>query len=103
MRLHKRLQDGTTLAQHLQAAAVATGSPDERLQAAPPAAGAALWVTFCELSSARPAGMGAQAVPWSEIDCWQRLHRVQLSPWEADTLHAMDRAALAVMNEKAPS
>jgi hypothetical protein len=96
MRLAARLPDGSTLRQHLQAA----GATDPRLTAMPPAGCDGIWRAFCDLNAARPVGMGAGAVPPSEIDAWQRLHGVRLSPWEVETLMLMDRAALAVMAEK---
>lgn len=101
MRLHKRQPDGSTTLQHLQAAAVATGRVDAALLRQVPRAGAALWDAFCEIASGRQSGMGPQPVPSTEIESWQRLSGVQLSPWEVDTLRMMDRAAVAVLAEKA--
>jgi hypothetical protein len=103
MRLTKRQADGATVREHLQAAAAATGKADPSLSRSLPRALVWLWQAFCELSAARPVGMAAGAIPGTEIEAWQRLARVTLLPWEVDTLRAMDRAALAVMNEKAPS
>lgn len=97
MQLMRRQPDGATLRQHLQRAAELTGQPDPRLQRRVPPAGAALWETFCELAAARPAGMGPGAVPMAELQAWQQLHGVRLTPWEVGTLLAMDRAALAAM------
>lgn len=94
MELSQRMPDGATLREHLVAAAKA-GQADERLEAEVPAAGAALWAVFADLSSARPAGMGASAIPPSEILAWCTLHRCELTVWEVETLQAMDRAALA--------
>ena len=99
MQLGKQLPGGGTLREHLQAAAAFTGTADPRLAAAPPAGAGLLWLAFCEC--ARPVGMGPGAIPAAEIEAWQRLSRVSLTPWEVDTLRAMDRAALNVMNEKA--
>jgi hypothetical protein len=96
MRLAARLPDGSTLRQHLQAA----GAVDARLTATPPAGCDGIWRAFVDLNAARPAGMSAAAVPPSEIDAWQRLHGVRLSPWEVETIMLMDRAALAVIAEK---
>jgi hypothetical protein len=101
MRLHKRLPDGGTTLQHLQAAAVATGRVDAALLHQVPRAAAALWDAFCEIASGRQSGMGPQPVPNTEIEAWQRLSGVQLTPWEVDTIRLMDRAALAVLAEKA--
>lgn len=101
MRLHKRLPDGSTTLQHLQAAAAVTGKADAALLRRVPRAAAALWEAFCEIASGRPSSMGPQPVPSTEIESWQRLSGVQLSPWEVDTLRLMDRAAVAVLAEKA--
>ena len=99
MRLGQRQPDGCTLREHLQAGAAATGRADPTLALDLPACVAALWQAFCEL--VRPVGMAAGAIPSVEIEAWQRLARVTLTPWEVDTLRAMDRAALAVLAEKA--
>ena len=56
MRLALRQPDGSTLRDHLQAAAHATGRPDEQLLDRVPAEGSALWHAFVELSAARPVG-----------------------------------------------
>ena len=101
MRLHKRLPDGSTNLQHLQAAAAATGRADAALLHQVPSCGAALWDAFCEIASGRQGGMGPQPVPSTEIEAWQRLSGLRLSPWEVDTLRLMDRAAVAVLSEKA--
>lgn len=98
MNLSHREPDGATLRQHLQAAAKATGHTDPRLLHTVPQGCSALWSAFAELNACRPLGMGAVgAIPLGEVEAWQRLHGVQLSPWEVDTLTAMDRAAIGVM------
>lgn len=102
MQLCARQGDGSSLRDHLQAEARATGQPDARLLARPPAEGAALWDAFAELGAARPAGLSAGAIPHSEIEAWQRLYGVRLSGWEVDTIKAMDRAALQAMADAAP-
>lgn len=88
MRLDMPAADGTSLRTHLQRAARA-GAADPMLAAsrAPlPSAGAALWQTFIDLRS----GAG---VTHAEIESWERLNRVRLSPWDAETLMCIDRAA----------
>lgn len=102
MQLSARQADGHSLREHLQAAARA-GDVDERLVAQPPAAGAQVWEAFAELSASRPAGMGLSAVPHSELEAWQRLHGVRLTPWEIETLMAMDRAALTALSAATPA
>lgn len=102
MQLNARQADGSPLRAHLQAEARATGEPDARLLARPPLGVTALWECFTELAATRPIGMAAGAIPHTEIEAWQRLHGVRLSPWEVDTLKAMDHAALAAMAASAP-
>lgn len=96
MRLAMRQSDGSTLREHLLAAARATGQAEPMLSARVPPLGAQLWQAYCELAAERPVGMGASAVPSTAIESWQRLAYVRLTPWEVDTLRAMDHAALAV-------
>lgn len=102
MKLGARQADGSTLRAHLQAEARVTGEPDPRLLVRPPLGGEQLWAAFSALAAARPMGMAAGAVPMSEIAAWQALHGVRLSPWEVETLIAMDHAALAAMAANAP-
>jgi hypothetical protein len=97
MQLMRRQPDGQPLRAHLLAGAAACGQADPRLTMRPPELASALWQAFVDLASARPVGMAPGAVPPSEIAAWQQLHGVQLSPWEVETLQAMDRAALSVM------
>jgi hypothetical protein len=101
MQLLRQQPDGQPLHAHLRAAAAATGRPDPRLTRAVPPAGAALWDAWCQLAGSRPPTMGGPAgVPLSEIEAWQALNRIRFTGWELDTLVAMDRAAVAAMNEK---
>jgi len=91
-----RQPDGSTLRDHLQSAAAAGRDVPELALDVPPA-GAALWQAFVELSGARTPGA---AVHYSEIESWQRLHGVALTPWEVGTICAMDRAVLAAAESK---
>lgn len=102
MQLATRMPDGSPLRQHLQAAAAAGARPDPRLASRPPAVAAALWGAFVALHATRQAGMGPSAITASELLAWQQLHGVRLTPWEAETLQAMDRSALAVMAAAKP-
>lgn len=99
MQLATRQSDGSTLREHLQSAAAQGQPADPRLGAGAPPQCAALWDAFVALNGARPSGMGASAIPPSEIVAWQQLHGVRLTPWEVDTLRAMDQAALGVAAE----
>lgn len=58
-----------------------------------PAAVAYLWEWFADLAGGCAPG---EPISCCEIEAWQRLGGVQLTPWEFDTLRAMDRAALRV-------
>lgn len=44
--------------------------------------------------------MGASAIPQSEIRAWMDNHGVELTPWEIETLQALDQAALAAIAEQ---
>lgn len=96
MQLGQRQPTGQTLREQLQVAADG-GLFDDRMKARPPAGCQALWDTFRELAAMRPSGMGPSPIPGPEYECWQRLNGVRLTPWEVDTLKAMDGAALAAM------
>ncbi len=53
---------------------------------------------FMELHCARPTGgMLVGAILLSEIDAWQRVFNVPLTPWEVETILHIDRAALTEM------
>jgi hypothetical protein len=96
VRLSHLRPDGTTLRQHLQAAANDTGRADPRLASRVPAEAAALWDAFVSMSGSR---QGGAAIAPSEIVAWQQLHGVRLSSWEVDTIARIDRAALAAHAE----
>ncbi len=103
MQLTQEQPDGATLRAHLQACARATGVPYARLLARPPQAAGVVVNAWLELASAAQSGMGRVPVPPSEIAAWQANHRVRLTPWEIDTLVAMDRAAQAAAEPAAGS
>lgn len=93
MQLAQRQPDGDTLRGYLQWQAQASGHADPRLTAQPPKGCESLWATYCELSAMRPSGMGVSPIPGAEYESWQRLNGIALTPWEVDTLKAMDSAA----------
>lgn len=101
MQLSKRQPDGDTLRGFLQWRAAASGHADPRLTARVPQGLTGLWDAYVELSAMRPAGMGASCIPGTEYESWQRLNGIRLTPWEVDTLKAMDRAALAASADAA--
>lgn len=86
---------------HLQAVARNTGRIPEALRQEPvPAPAAALWDAFVSLSGAAGAGMGGPApISFGDLAAWQQISGVCLSPWEADTLIDLDRAARAAMSK----
>jgi hypothetical protein len=94
MRLSERMEGGT-LRQHLQQLHAQTGQLDPELAEELPAEAAALWGAYLQLSASRARGFGPSAITYVEIEAWQRLQGVQLTPWELDTLTAMDLAAMA--------
>jgi len=100
MHLQERQGDGATLRQHLQRLATNTGKVDDRLLDAVPPAGAQLWDTYQLLSASRRSGMGLHSLTLVDIEAWCRLYRVQLTPWELDTLIHIDAAALAIAAEQ---
>lgn len=59
----------------------------------------ALWSTFVQLSATRRTGMGPSAITLTDIEAWCRLSGVRLSPWELDTLLAVDAAMLKSATE----
>lgn len=58
-----------------------------------------LWSVFQQLHNARSsAGMGGPgAITWQDVVAWQQGNQVQLTPWEIDTVFALDPIALKAM------
>lgn len=100
MHLAERLPDGASLRDHLTAAVRQGGRADPRLAAQPPRGVEHLWFAFLDLHGARVSGFGVSAIAPSEVLAWQTLRGVQLTAWEVETLTAVDRAVVAVMNEQ---
>jgi hypothetical protein len=46
---------------------------------------------------------GFQALKWTEIDAWARLHRLHPKAWELDALAMLDNAWLDVVTKKVVS
>ena len=100
MQLAATQPDGSTLGQHL-VAAVAAGMPaDERLQRRAAVECGALWDAFVALDAARVPSMGVSPILSTELLAWQQLHGLRLTPWEVDTLQAMDRATLVLRSQR---
>lgn len=82
--------DGASLRTHLQRAAE-TGRIDDRLYNLCPKGGESLWSAYGQIGRSRPSGFGGiSAVSLSEIESWQRLYGVTLTPWEIDTIIEID-------------
>jgi hypothetical protein len=87
--LAQRQGDGATLRTHLQRAAE-TGRVDERLFNSCPKGAESLWSAFGQIGRSRPSGFGVAPISLVEIESWQRLFGVTLTPWEIDTIIEVD-------------
>lgn len=96
-KLSQKKPDGSTLREHLQAVERSTGRrPPELEVPALPQACAGLWPIFLELHNRRAqGGFGPAALDEARLLHWQQLHATRLSPWEIETLFALDNAWLA--------
>ncbi len=56
-----------------------------------------LWHTYMQLAASRRTGMGMSPLALTDIEAWQRLNGVRLTPWELDTLIDLDAAAMAAL------
>ena len=103
MQLGAAQGDGASLRTHLQRLRNNTGRIDPLLVAVNrplPAGVAHLWDAFVALSATRaPAFEGLAAITCTEIEAWQRLHGLRLTPWEVETLLAVDRAARGALDD----
>lgn len=97
---------GITQREHLLQVCKQTGKTPEELgfilpePPEPPTEGLHLWHWFLELSGARTSnGFGPNPISWNEIDAFNRLNGLRLTPWEAETLRRMDMAYLAIHTE----
>lgn len=92
--------DGATLREHLVRLWRSTRRVDPKLAEARkplPASVAYLWGWFRDLADGR-----APDTPISvlEVEGWQRMTGVRLTPWEFDTLRAMDRVWLGGVTQQ---
>jgi hypothetical protein len=88
-----------TLREHLDSHQRQTGRVHPMLAEAPPLPDGckALWRDFLELHTTRGAGMaGPLRISYSDIDAYQRVRSVRLSPWDVGAIVAADRAYLEV-------
>lgn len=86
--------------QHLQQLANSTGRVDERLLQFCPRGCEAIWAAFAQLGRTRPRGFSAGGIQYAEIEAWQRLTGVALSPWELETLTEIDSKVLSQAAQK---
>lgn len=62
-----------------------------------------LWDSFLLMHGGRGAGMaGPDPIGPAGLLAWQQLHDVQFTPWEIDTLLALDRVALRAAAQALP-
>ena len=60
-----------------------------------------LWNAFGEVSRGRTSnGYGPNPISWSEFGWWAQLSRVELLPWEIDTLRALDDIYLKAWHDR---
>lgn len=84
-----RTADGSALGEHY-AALERMGKVVLRSPALPPA-GIPVWNAFARLSYSRSSnGFGANPIPYTEIEAFCRLTGTDLSPWEVETITALD-------------
>ena len=82
----------------MQRLAANTGKRDPRLTIDWPRAGRAVWDVFRRLG--RPKSMdGAEPITFQEIDAYQRVTGVRLTPWELDVIESFDAVALEFLNK----
>lgn len=88
-RLSKPDKNGTTRRAHLEAAGIENpnGKPFPEVLAY-------LWGWFCDLSSGRTMGMGANPITWEGMVAWCSLTGNRPAPWEVRALKALDSAYL---------
>ncbi len=77
-----------------------TGRVDERLLLECPRGCESIWSAFAQLGRSRPRGLGVGGIAFAEIEAWQRLTGVRLSPWELDVLTEIDARVLAQAGKK---
>jgi hypothetical protein len=49
-----------------------------------------LWNAFIRLSNRRPVGFAEGLIPWSEMDAFQRVSGLRLTPWEIRVIEMLD-------------
>lgn len=97
------MPDGCTERDHLAAAAKQTGDWSALQLPDLPRGCEQLWQIFQFLSAGRSNGMAPGPIPPSEYLAWQQLNHIEFTPWELDTLKALDDVALKFMAAQNPS
>jgi hypothetical protein len=96
MTLDEAQGDGTSLRTHLRRVLIMTGQCDPMLDIPPvPKCAAALWRLWLFLSGTRPPAMGLSPISHQEIAAAAHLYRLDLVPWEVETLLQLDRVAMS--------
>lgn len=97
--------DGATLRAHLEVVAQATGRRPRELDVVPlPGALTDLWLLFCELRGRAGGGaFGVAPISHQQLAAAAALYGVTFTPWEVETLFAVDRAVIEVLNGAARS
>jgi hypothetical protein len=101
--LGRKGPDGRPLREHLLAGWRQTGKKPDELDLPPldPSL-QPIWDAFLDLGRSRaPAMSGLAPITYSEILAWQQANRVDLTPWEVDTLRAVDAAAITALTADA--
>ena len=91
--------DGHPLRAHLQRVAE-TGREDTRLFNECPREVLPLWVAYTQIGRCRSGGLGAGAISLQEVESWQRLTGVTLTPWELDAIIELDAVFMRRLTKK---
>ena len=93
------MPDGATYRDHLKQAARRGARPPELEAPELPPGAEILLDIWMEIAAGRSGGgFRADHLSWQDLDAWCRFSGVKLNGWEAKTLLAMDRAAIAAQN-----
>lgn len=61
-----------------------------------------VWNAFCAMHDARGSnGYTPNAITWQDIAAWQQVSGNTLTPWELDTIRALDGVAMAAFAKQA--
>ena len=95
------MPDGLTQRDHLQAYAKSSGEVPPDLIVPTLSGGLdAIWDFFLQLHHMRGGGMGPCAITASDLLAFERLHGIELNPWEVDCILALDQVAMKAASEQ---